>query len=98
MREKENVISFFNKVLVGVQTPYNDAIIISMIITKHNVKKVLVDNRSSIDILFYDTFAQANLSGNQLKRVSTPLVSFSRNLIRVKDKITLLVTIKTPTR
>lgn len=62
-----------------------------MIIAKHDVQKILVDNESSIDILFYDAFIRMNLSDNQLRRVSTPLVGFSRDIIRVKEKLLLLL-------
>lgn len=37
-----------------------------------------------------------NLSENQIKRVSTPLIGFSRNSIRVEDEITLSNTTETP--
>ena len=51
-----DVISFFDDNLWGVQTPYADAIIVSMMIANYDTKKNLIDNESSIDILVYDTF------------------------------------------
>ena len=52
-----NVISFNDNDFEGIQNPHNEAIIVSMMVAKHNVRRVLIDNESSADILFYDTFS-----------------------------------------
>ena len=52
----ENIIFFSENDVKEIQTPHNDAVIISMMIAKYDVKKVLVDNKSSVNILFYDIF------------------------------------------
>lgn len=52
---------FFNKDIQGIQTFHNDAIIISMIITNNDIEKILIDNGSSIAILFYDAFQRMKL-------------------------------------
>lgn len=57
-----SVIFFSNMDLARIQNLYDDAIIISMIIANHDVKKILVDNVSSADVLFYDAFIQMDLS------------------------------------
>lgn len=49
----DNVILFSNDELVGVQTSYDDVVVISMTITNYNVKIVLVDNGSPIN--YYST-------------------------------------------
>lgn len=53
----DNVSSFFDDDLIRIQTPYDDAIIVSMAITNYDVKRVLFDNGSFINILFCDTFS-----------------------------------------
>ena len=57
------MLFFFKNDLKGIQTPHNDAVVVSMIIAKYDVKRVLVDNKSSTDILFYDAFLKINLTG-----------------------------------
>lgn len=49
----ENVITFSDNNVKGIQVPHHDPVIISTIIAKHNVKKNLVNNRSSADLLFF---------------------------------------------
>ena len=46
-----DVISFSNKDIQGVQTPYDDAIVISMMIANYDVKRIFIDNESSVLIL-----------------------------------------------
>ena len=77
--------------VTGVQTPHNDAIIIFMIIAKYDVKRILMDNESSADVLFYGIFQKINLA-DQLKQVGTPLIDFSENFVTVEGEITFPVT------
>lgn len=89
-----NVISFSNRDLAGIENPHDD-VVVSITIEKHDVKKILVDSRSSINVLFYDTFVWIDLPLSQLGQVSTPLVSFSSDLVKVETKITLPVLVGT---
>lgn len=86
-----NEIAFSDKDLVRTQNPHDDIVIISMTTVKHEEKQILVDSESSADILFYDIFIRMNLPERQLRRVSTPLVGFSSNLIGVEGEIILAV-------
>ena len=52
----DNTIFFSNDDVKRVQTPHNETVVISMTIAKYDVKRILVDNGSSTDILFYDSF------------------------------------------
>lgn len=67
-----------------------------MAIAKHPVRMILVDNKSSADILFYNTFVQMDLPINQLKPVSIPLVAFNRESIGVEKEITLPIMARIP--
>ena len=55
------------------------------------IKKILIDNKSSVNILFYVAFSKINLA-DQLKQVGTPLVRFLESSVAIEEKITLLVT------
>lgn len=66
-----------------------------MMITKYDEKRILVDNGSSINILFYNVFVWINLPKNQLRWVSIPLVDFFEDSIGIKGEITLPVITKT---
>ena len=61
-------------------------------IVNYDVKKILVDNRNSIDVLFYSTFFRMRLSTDRLRRVLTPLVGFTGDVVTVEEEITLSLT------
>ena len=50
-----------------------DPVVILLTIANHDVKRILVDNGSSVDILYYDAFIRMSLSTAQLQPVSTLL-------------------------
>ena len=91
-QRSDGVISFFNVNAEGVQTPHDDAIVVSMTIANYDVKRILVDNGSSVDILFYDAFSKMNLPVNLLRKTNSLLVGFSEDVISVEGIITLPVT------
>ena len=67
-----------------------------MTISKHPVKRILIDSDNSTDILFYDAFARMNLPLGGLKPILSPLVAFNGESVNVEEEITLPVTARTP--
>ncbi|XP_058218293.1 uncharacterized protein LOC131329220 [Rhododendron vialii] len=70
-------ITFTSEDLKGVQLSHMDALVVTITIDKSMVQRVLVDQRSSIDVIFYSTFKNLRLSPVQLRIATTPLVSFT---------------------
>ena len=52
----EQAITFTDEDAERVHHPYDDAIVITLLIADYTTRRVLVDNRSSVDILYYPTF------------------------------------------
>lgn len=67
-------MSFSNKNLTSVQTPHNDPIVVTIVVVNYEVRKVLIDSRSAIAILFYNTFEKMKLPINRLALSTKPLV------------------------
>ncbi|KAK3037883.1 hypothetical protein RJ639_032113 [Escallonia herrerae] len=61
-----------------------------------DVKRALVDNGSSVEVLFYDAFNKMNILMDRLWKMDTPLYGFSNQPVAVKGIITLPVAIDTP--
>ena len=70
-----------------------DTVVISLAIVNYDVKRILVDNESSMDVLYYDTFLKMSLSTIQLQPISASLVGFTGTSIQVKSTITLPITV-----
>lgn len=96
--QSNNIISFFNDYLRGIQVIHDDPIVVSIIIKNYDVKKILMDYGSSIEMLFLDTFVQMNLSRDNLLKISILLTRFGGNLVGVEREITLIVIIGIETR
>ena len=61
---EEQAITFIDEDAKRVQHPHEDAIIITLLIVDYTTRRVLVDNGSSADILYYPTFQQMRLGRN----------------------------------
>ena len=95
----DNDIVFMKADLWRVQTSHNDAVVVSMIIANYDIKKYLIDNESSIDVIFYDYFFRMRwLSTELLKLVNVSVVRFTDDSIKVKGTIELSITVRKPPR
>ena len=52
----ESTISFTDEEAERIHHPYDDAIIITLLIANYTTRRVLVDNGSLADILYYPAF------------------------------------------
>ena len=64
-----------------------------MTIANYDVKRILIDNESFIDVLFYDALSKINLLNN-LRQVGSPLIGFSYDSMTVEEEITLSIIIE----
>ena len=69
-----------------------------MTIANYDVKRYLIDNGCSTDIIFYDYFLRMQLSINRLKLVNAPLIRFTDDSVKIKGEIKLLITVGWPPR
>ena len=72
-----------------IHHPHDDAIIITLLIADYTARRVLVDNGSSADILYYPAFQQINLGRDQLHLVHSPLVGFGGMQVQLVGTIML---------
>ena len=94
--QMENVaITFTEEEAKKLLHPHIDALVISLRIANSRVHRILVNNRSSADILFKSVLTQINLGGApgaKLTPVLTPLYGFAGECVRAEGVITLPVT------
>ena len=57
----EQAITFTDEDVERVHHSYDDAIVITLLIANYTTRKVLVDNGSLADILYYPVFQQMRL-------------------------------------
>ena len=78
-----------------IHHPHNDAIVITLLIADYTTRRVLVDNGSSVDILYYPAFQQMRLGRDQLRPVNSPLVGFGGMKVQPVGTISLSVVVGT---
>ena len=77
IREDEPAIIFTNEDARWLHHPYNDAIVITLAIANYTTRRVLIDNGSLANILYYPTFQQMRINKEILRRpVSVLLIRF----------------------
>lgn len=74
---------------------HDDALVLTLVIANFAIRWVLVDNESSADILFWDTFFKIGIDAGRLRLSPTPLKGFSGDAIQPVKAITILVTTRT---
>jgi hypothetical protein len=75
-------------------TNHNDAMVIKVNVAGCIIRKILVDNGSSSDILFLKTFEKMNLSQHMLHPPEYPLLGFGGKPIKPVGKIPLPVSFR----
>ena len=71
--------------------PHNNALMVSIQVRDYNTHRVLIDNRSFVDILYYPTFQQMRIDRDRLVLANTPLVGFRGTRVYPLGTVTLLI-------
>ncbi|XP_074378433.1 uncharacterized protein LOC141719975 [Apium graveolens] len=71
------IMSFEDSDLEGVKFPHDDPLVITLIIGNSPVRRVLVDNGASVDILLHDTFLRMGYNDSQLTQIDMPIYGFA---------------------
>ena len=92
LRIDNPVIKFSEDDAQRLHHPHDDALVVSLQIGDYNMHRVLVDNGSSADILYYPAFQQMRIDKEQLSPTNAPLVGFGGTKVFPLGAITLAVT------
>ena len=77
--------------LVGVQTPHDDPLVVTLRVHECDIQIILIDRRSSANVLFLDTFKKLWLNESQIHFSISLLVGFERTKVALLRMITLIV-------
>ncbi|XP_017250759.1 uncharacterized protein LOC108221388 [Daucus carota subsp. sativus] len=91
-------MAFDNVDLEKVKFPHDDPLVITLVIGNSSVKRGLVDNGASVDILFYDAYEKMGYSDTQLTPSDMPIYGFNNVETKIKGMIQLPVTMGTEPR
>ena len=90
-------MGFSDEDKIGIIHPNDDALVITLRIGGYNVKRVMVDQGSVVEIMYPDLYKGPSLRVEDLMSYSSPLVSFEGKVIIPKGQIRLSVQIGSET-
>ena len=77
-------LSFSDENKVGNLQPYDDALVVTLMIGGYDVKRVLVDQGSSVEIMYPNLFKGLNPKLEDLTCYDSPLIGFDGKIIFLK--------------
>lgn len=88
----EQVITFSNADFEGVDINHNEALVVSLDVAENEVKRILVDNGSLVNIIFKHTFDRMQLGSVRMNECrDDPLFGFGNNLVPIQGTLYLPV-------
>ena len=87
------IIGFSEEDARRLHHPHDDALVINVRVGDYNVHRVLVDNGSSADILYYPAFQQIRIDKARLIPMNAPLVGFGGIRVFPLGAVTLSMTV-----
>ena len=83
------VLSFSEEDKIGTTQPHDDALLVTLRIGGYDVKRVMVDGGSAVEIMYPDLFKGLKLKPEDLMPYNSPLMSFNGKLVTPKGMIML---------
>ena len=90
-RREGPVIGFSEEDARRLHHPHDDALVVSLWVGDYNMHRVLIDNGSSADILYYTAFQQMRIDRERLTPTNAQLVGFGRSRVFPLGTVTLSV-------
>ena len=85
------LIGFSDEDKLETLQPHDDALVVTLRIGGYDVKRVLVDQGSVVEVMYPDLYKGLNLKPEDLSTYDSPLVSFEGKTITPKGMIKLPV-------
>ena len=92
-QRESSTIGFSKEDVRRLHHPHDDALVVSVRVGDYNMHRMLVDDGSSADILYYPTFQQMGIDRARLIQTNAPLVGFRGTRVLPLGAITLSVTV-----
>ena len=84
-------LGFSDEDKAGTIQPHDDALVVMLRIRGYDMRRVLVDQGSAVEIMYPDLYKWLNLKSEDLTAYESPLVSFEGKTIIPKGQIRLLI-------
>ena len=83
------ILGFSDEDKIGIIQPHDDTLVVTLRIEGYDVKRILVDQGSTVEIMYLDLYKGLNLRSDDLMAYNSPLVSFEGKTVIHKGQIRL---------
>ncbi|GAV79063.1 hypothetical protein CFOL_v3_22528, partial [Cephalotus follicularis] len=90
---EDEIISFSDADYEGVRLSHDDPVVVTLQVELFTMKRILIDSRSSANILYKHAFDQLRIPADHLKPVKTPLVGLVGEMVHPLESIYFLVVV-----
>ena len=82
-------LGFSDEDKAGTIQPHDDALVVTLRIGGYDVKRVLEDQGSAVEIIYPDLYKGLNLKSENLTAYASPLISFEGKTVILKGQVRL---------
>lgn len=86
-----DVISFAEEETAGIDKPHNDPLVVNLIVNDCNMRRILIDTGSSLDVIFRETLQRMDVDLTSLTGAPRPVTGFSGDTTMTMGTIQLPV-------
>ena len=83
------ILGFLDEDKRGIIQPHDDALVVTLRIRGFDVRRVLVDSGSAVEVMYPDLYKGLNLRPEDLTSYDSPLISFEGKTVTPKRQIRL---------
>ena len=80
VRDDEKPIIFTPIDKGDIILPHDDLMVITAVVAKHPISRILVDSSSFVNLIYSNCFEQIRISHDQLRKVSSPYIASPERL------------------
>ena len=92
----DTTITFSDSDMEGCQHPYDDPLVIRVVVANKTVHRVLIDNESLADIIFASVFDKMGIRREKLEPVNAHLLGFFGEKVLPLGSVQLVLTLGDP--
>jgi hypothetical protein len=91
-RRESMVVGFSDEDYAGVSLPHTNATVVTLQVANHRIHRMVIDNGSSADILYWSAFQHMEISPEKVIPATCPLVGFAEEQVQPIGSIELPIT------
>ena len=77
----QSALIFLNEDEIGTIQPHDDALVVTLRIGGYDMKRVMMDQSSGVEIMYPNLYKRLNLRPEDLTAYDSPLVSFDGKVV-----------------